>query len=286
MGFEPTICGSGSTTDGLISIDWYKFDEYLINAFHTRTQEEYRNNAKRYWRVLATADASPLLGLSDCKRRHAMGSLAALANFTGEKERWKQIVSKYDLRWNGKNDIGDLVTLLYSNRFDEMASELRTILESVPDDYANYYRFNVTTGLRPVEAVKAVNMLRINPEYFNKEVGLLEHFRYPREFIRNTKKAFISVVDEQTLEIAKSTRSLDYQGIRSEFRRRKLQFHMAYCRKLYATFMRKRIDVELIDLLQGRVPTGVFAKFYNRPNYRDDLEKVRGCLPELRKVVE
>jgi intergrase/recombinase len=166
-----------------------------------------------------------------------------------------------------------------------MATELRALLESVPEDYANYYRFNLVTGLRPIEAVKAVNMLRTSPTYLNKELGVLEHFRYPREFLRNTKKAFISVVDDQTLETAKDTRSLDYQGVRSEFRRRKLPFHLAYCRKLYATFMRKRIDVELIDLLQGRVPTGIFAKFYNRPNYRDDLEKVRSCLPELRKLL-
>jgi len=271
----------------LIQIDWYKFDEYLTNAFHSRTQSEYRGNAKRYWRVLTTGDASPLLGLSDAKRRHAMGALASLSNFLGEKEAWKHIVSKYDLRWNGKNDIGDLVTLLYSNRFDEMAGELRTALESVPEDYANYYRFNVATGLRPVDAVMAVNMLRTNyTNYVNQDLLVLEHYRYPNQFIRNTKKAFISVVDQETLEIAKNTRSLDYQGIRSEFRRRKLPFHMAYCRKLYATFMRKRIDVELIDLLQGRVPTGIFAKFYNRPNYKDDLEKVRSCLPDLQKLLQ
>jgi intergrase/recombinase len=215
-----------------------------------------------------------------------MGGLAALANFTGEKERWKQIVSKYDLRWNGKNDNGDLVTLLYSNRFDEMIRELRTILEAIPDDYANYYRFNVATGLRPVEAVNAINLLRTDySKYVNQELLVLEHYKYPSMFIRNTKKAFISVADNETLEIAKNTRSLDYQGIRSEFRRRKLPFHMAYCRKIYATFMRKRVDVELIDLLQGRVPTGIFAKFYNRPNYKDDLERVRSCLPELGKLL-
>jgi len=290
VGFEPTICGSlspGSTNNGLPQIDWYKFDEYLTNAFHLRTQSEYRGNAKRYWRVLTTGDASPLLGLSDAKRRHAMGSLAALANFSGEKERWKQIVSKYDLRWNGKNDIGNLVNLLYSNRFDEMATELRTSLESVPEDYANYYRFNVATGLRPVEAVMAVNMLRTNcSNYVNRDLLVLEHYRFPKQFIRNTKKAFISVVDQETLEIAKNVRGLDYQGIRSEFRRRKLSFHMAYCRKLYATFMAKRVDVGLVDLLQGRCPVGIFSKFYNRPNYKDDLEKVRSCLPELRKVIE
>jgi hypothetical protein len=175
-----------------------------------------------------------------------MGALAALANFMGVKEEWKGIVTRYNLKWNGRNDLGDLVGLLYANRFDEMVKELRTALEAVPSDYANYFRFNVVTGLRPAEAVKAVNMLRTTPNYLNKEMSVLEHFRYPQEFIRNTKKCFISIVDGETLEIARATRSLDYQGVRSEFRRRNLPFHMAYCRKLFATFMRRQ-------------PSGVFS---------------------------
>jgi intergrase/recombinase len=214
-----------------------------------------------------------------------MGALAALANFMGVKEEWKGIVTRYNLKWNGRNDLGDLVGLLYANRFDEMVKELRTALEAVPSDYANYFRFNVVTGLRPSEAVKAVNMLRTTPSYLNKEMSILEHFRYPQEFIRNTKKCFISIVDGETLEIARATRSLDYQGVRSEFRRRNLPFHMAYCRKLFATFMRRHVDTELVDMLQGRIPTSIFAKHYNRPNQLTELEKVRSCLPELRRLL-
>ncbi len=52
-----------------------------------------------------------------------MGALAALANFTGEKDRWKQIVTRYNLKWSGKDDLGDLVGLLFSNRFDEMVGD-------------------------------------------------------------------------------------------------------------------------------------------------------------------
>jgi hypothetical protein len=102
----------GSTKNGLDPIDWYKFDEYLSNAFHSRTQSQYRIQAKRYWLVLTTGDASPLLGLSDGQRRHAMAGLAALANFMGVKEEWKGIVTRYNLKWNGRNDLGDLVGLL------------------------------------------------------------------------------------------------------------------------------------------------------------------------------
>ena len=265
--------------------DWRKFDEYVTQSFASNTGKDYRRYARHYSVVLTTGDASPLLSLSDCKRRHVMGALAALANFLGEKEQWKLIVSKYNLKWSGRNDLGDLVGLLYSNRFDEMVTELKHSLEKVPEDYANYFRFNVITGLRPSEAVKAVSMLRTNAEYYNQELGLLEHFRYPREFIRNTKKAFISVVDAETIEVARATRVLDYQGVRSEFRRRKLPFHMAYCRKIFATYMRKHVDTELVDMLQGRIPTTVFAKHYNRPNQLSDLEKVRANLPELRQLL-
>jgi hypothetical protein len=40
-----------------------------------------------------------------------MAGLAALANFTGSKEEWKGIVTRYNLKWNGRNDLGDMVGL-------------------------------------------------------------------------------------------------------------------------------------------------------------------------------
>jgi intergrase/recombinase len=161
---------------------------------------------------------------------------------------------------------------------------VKASLETVPPDPANYFKFNLFVGLGPSEA-KSANMLRTTSKYINKDVRVLEHFRYPEHFIRNTRKCFISVADDETLEIAKATRSLDYQGIRSEFRRRKAAFAMCYCRKLFAPYMRKYVDTELVDLLQGRVPTSIFAKYYNRPNYLDELQKIHSCLPELRKLL-
>ncbi len=92
-------------------------------------------------------------------------------------------------------------------------------------------------------------------------------------------------MDSETLEIARNTAAADYGGIRFEFKRRKLTFNMAYCRKIFATHMRRVVDVEIVDLLEGRTPTSTFAKYYNRPNYREELERVRAALPELRKLL-
>lgn len=200
--------------------------------------------------VLATGDASQLLGLSDSKRMHAMAGLSALSNFMGLKSQWKQTIEKYGLKWSGNNDLGDLVGLLYANRFDEMFRELRAALETIPPDYGNYFRFNLATGLRSVEAVTSANMLRAKSEpYYNQEYGTIERFRYPKIFLRNTKKCLLSVADSETVELARASRGLDYQGIRSEFRRRHKRWLMRYCRKLFATYMAKRVGQEMTDFV-------------------------------------
>jgi len=59
---------------------------------------------------------------------------------------------------------------------------------------------------------------------------------------------------------------------------------MRYCRKLFATFMKKHVDTELVDLLQERFPASIFARYYNRPNYREELERVRSGTSRTEKA--
>ncbi len=97
----------------------------MNQSFAPNTQRDYRRYARHYSSVLTNGDASPLLPLSDCKRRHAMEALAALANFSGAKERWRIIVSEYDLKWAGRNDLGELVGLLYSKYLQSILQQTK-----------------------------------------------------------------------------------------------------------------------------------------------------------------
>jgi intergrase/recombinase len=50
--------------------------------------------------------------------------------------------------------------------------------------------------------------------------------------------------------------------------------NMAFCRKIFATCLRNNgIEQEIIDLLQGRTPKSVFARYYYRPDF--DYDKIR-----------
>ena len=102
----------------------------------------------------------------------------------------------------------------------------------------------------------------------------LEHFKYPEIFIRRTKKAYISIVTDSILELAKQSATCGYNALRLAVKRRALDMNMAYCRKTFATNLRMNgIEQDIIDLLQGRFPKSVFVRHYFRPDFNHDRIK-------------
>ncbi len=84
---------------------------------------------------------------------------------------------------------------------------------------------------------------------------ILEHYKYPESYIRNSKKAFISLVDDAIVEIGQESANCGYNALRNCLVRRKLGMNMLYCRKVFATYLRtKGIEQETIDLLQEGFP--------------------------------
>jgi intergrase/recombinase len=65
-----------------------------------------------------------------------------------------------------------------------------------------------------------------------------------------------------------------------------VEFHMAYCRKIYASWLRQSgIESEIIDMLSGKVGKNIFVRHYYRPSieYKDRVLK---AVSELRKELE
>ena len=140
----------------------------------------------------------------------------------------------------------------------------------LPKAYSNILLYNTLTGLRPDEACKSITLIhKEEHNYLKKDVMTLEHFKYPEIFIRRTKKAYISIVTDSILELAKQSSVCSYNALRLAVKRRGLDMNMAYCRKIFATNLRMNgIEQEIIDLLQGRTPKSVFVRHYFRPDYK------------------
>ncbi len=192
------------------------------------------------------------------------------------------------MHWTDRaNNLDDINEMIYTDRFTEMITELKKGFDIVPEEFSNYVKFDALTGLRPAEAIQSCNMLRNNGHgYLNAELQVLEHFKFPSVFIRGKKRAYFSIVDAQTLEIARNTKSIDYEALRLEYKHRGLRFHMGFSRKIFATWARRYVLTEIVNMIEGRTPGSVFAAHYYRPDLRAELEKIRIALPELRKLLE
>jgi intergrase/recombinase len=130
--------------------------------------------------------------------------------------------------------------------------------------------YDTLTGLRPQEACESIRLLKNDFDNYIKrqeDSMTLEHFKYP-QFIRRTKKAYVSIINDQILEIAKCCGKHSYNAVRLYIKKKGLEMHMAFCRKIFATHLRNQgVEPEIIDLLQGRSPKSVFARHYFKPDF-------------------
>ena len=124
-------------------------------------------------------------------------------------------------------------------------------------------------------------------DYLNNNRQTLEHFRFSC-FIRRTKKAFISILNEQLIEIAEHAykKPLTYNSLKWIFKQYDIPMRMSFCRKIFATFLRTQgVDQEIIDLLQRRIPRNVFVRHYYRPNFAEEGNRVSKLLPKLYREI-
>jgi intergrase/recombinase len=167
------------------------------------------------------------------------------------------------------------------------------MIAKTPSQIANIIKFACLTGLRPTEAIESVRLLNSVDDdrrnYYNPERQALEHFRFPEIFLRQTKKAYISFVSPEILEIIRDIgRCPSYNAIRRAiYKKGGIKCDMAYCRKIFASYLRQSagIESEIVDLLQGRVPRTVFARHYFTPSL-DYRAKVLCALDKLRRDID
>ena len=61
---------------------------------------------------------------------------------------------------------------------------------------------------------------------------------------------------------------------------------MGYYRKIFATSLRDNaITTEIIDLLQGRVNSSIFAIHYYRPDFRQYCDRARTSVKSLHEEI-
>lgn len=238
---------------------------------------------------MTNGNAQEMLSLPNEKRIHVMKALSSLSKFVGCYDRWRNIITNYQLKWSNDNtlDIFKNIIIDQDKSYDSMLEWLKKFinLSTIKKEYRTILIFTTLTGLRPSEALESIRLIEAdNQEYINKKIMLLKHFRFPQYFIRRTNKAYISIVNKTIIDLARNSASLtSYKSLISVIKRYNLNYniHTKYCRKIFATYLRNNgIEQEIIDLLQGRIPKSIFVRHYYRPDLVR-FEKIRELLDTL-----
>ncbi len=264
------------------------FKDWLLKERRKITADQILQYVKRYGYVLDSGDASELLKISPKNRQHTMRAISALAKYSGCYDRWLQIKTKYRLKWSTGDSLGYFEQMINEqSNITQMLGWVKDATDKLPANYANSIKYNVLTGLRPSEACLSIQLLQSQEDgYLNRDKMILEHYKKPELFIRRTKKAFISVVNDSLIDIAEQSHSTGYNALRLAIRRALLDMHAKYCRAIYSTHLRKAgIEPELIDMLQGRIPKSVFAKHYFRPDFEHDKARVMAAVNSLQTII-
>ena len=268
-------------------IDADGFKQYLL-AQGKRNWKQILLKAIKHGHILETEDASEILTFSNTKRRHVMEALVCLSKYQGTYNTWKEIKEKYQLKWTSPDGL-EVFQSIFNNEknYSSMLSWLKNAIAQIPKPYANILIYATLTGLRPAEACHSIALIQSDLQvYLKQDKMILEHYKYPETYIRNSKKAFISIVDDTIIRIGLEAASCGYNGLRNYLVRRNLGMNMSYCRKIFATYLcTKGIEQETIDLLQGRIPKSVFARHYFRPDFENIQNEVRKSLNILRNEI-
>src|SRR5690606_14908103 len=118
---------------------------------------------------------------------------------------------KHQLKWSKSNkSLKVFRSIIESqnqgNDLESMINWIRKVSAVLPLEYKNILLFNTLTGLRPEEAQKAIWLIKTKEsEYVDKDRGILKHYQFPALFLRQTKNAYVSIINDQILEIARNT---------------------------------------------------------------------------------
>ena len=267
---------------------WENFGLYLLQTHKRKQAKEILRYAKRFAFIIEKPSmASQLLMLSKDLRRVAMSSLSNLSKYLGVYDQWKQTIRNYGLKWENITSLETFLSILNSN-LEEAEIWLKQVIKKLPSDYSTVLIFDVLTGLRPSEAAMSCklitdlsNMNKLDL-YLDKDLMMLQHFRFPDLFLRKSKNAYISFITPELLQLVLETKpSMKYSAIDTMIGRQGFNTKTKQLRKIYATRLRNDLPQELVDLLQGRISQTVFMKFYYKPLLKDIQQKTIRALQTL-----
>ncbi|MEM4229942.1 MAG: integrase [Thermoproteota archaeon] len=262
------------------------FEDWVRSRYSRKWADMILLYVKHYGGLVENGgDLSILAAFSRTKRNNVLKALIAFSKYLGRYEEFKHRVKNFGLKWENQTSFESFLRI---TRPDCDFLEWLKQVYSLREDLRVFTLFVMATGLRTAEAIEAFNLIvklsredRLR-EYYDPEKQVLEHFRYPKVFIRGTKNVFISFVPKDLVDRVAACKPVSYGMIRSLLRRRGLDMRFNGFRDRFATYTATHgLTMQEADLLQGRVGKSVFMRHYFTPSIKELGERTLRIVEEM-----
>ena len=213
-----------------------------------------------------------------------------LTKFLGIYETYKAKLKQHGIHWTNNDNSFNSFLRIVNNNHSNLGEWYKSAQNILRENEKLWLRFNLSSGLRKEESINAFNLIiqmskdgKLS-EYYNEELGILEHFKHGELFLRHTKNCYISIMTDALVQQVANSQPISYSAIRKRLTRKKQTLRIKELRSYYATYLRKHgILTEYIDLIQGRIPKSVFARHYLRV---EDLKELSSEVLATTSIME
>ncbi|MCL1978145.1 MAG: hypothetical protein FWG55_08635 [Candidatus Bathyarchaeota archaeon] len=221
-----------------------------------------------------------------------MKAMICLSKYLGCYDVYKAKLKNYGIKWTTEDTAFNGFLAIFNHKHDTLPDYIKEIHPYLSVNEFLFLRFLAVTGLRKGEGIESFNMIiNLNNsgklgEYYNEDMHVLEHFRYGKVFLRNTKNAYISFVSQHFINEICNSQPVTYNAIHCRFIRHKIKIRLKELRSYNNTYLRKHnIISELIDVLSGRVPKSVFCRHYLAEDMKSFSSQVLSIQENLEKTL-
>jgi intergrase/recombinase len=263
MGFEPMTF----SLEGKQNVDLNAYREYLDKKYSRQYASLMFGYIKKYYKCFL--NPNDLLKIPVSIRSNVLKAMVSFSKYNSTYEEYKARLKNSGIKWVTNDSAFDSFLRIVNNKHSDLGqwySEMQKILR---DNEKLFLRFALVTGLRKAEAQNSIRLtIRLFDEgkldsYYNSELGILEHWRFPQLFFRKTKMVYISIVSKELIDKITKSKPASYFAIRKIIVTHRQSVKIKELRSYFATYLRQHgILAEYIDLLQGRIPKSVFARHY------------------------
>jgi intergrase/recombinase len=280
------VNAGSSATEASLSIDLFKkwldfrYDKqyaYSIKLYILKYNDCYNNPA-----LLSS------LNMNDCKYNNVLKALIAYSKFQGCYEPFKNKLKNNGIHYKKQNALISFLRIMDTDNHKGLGEWYRKAYDILQPNEKLYLRYTLLSGLRREEAVLSFNLLVNKTEgYYNIDTSCLEHFKIKSNngkhlFLRGTKNTFVSVIPQTLIEDISRSEEVSYFAMTKRLTKYNLHARFKQLRQFYATQMRTMgLLSEQVDVLQGRINSGVFLQYYFKQNPKTLSKKILRLLPTL-----